>query len=105
MSSGGVFLGSTTNNVAEYYTIIGILIEASSLGISRIIINLDSQLMVCQLNKVYTIHNPILLHLHLRVRHLETMFEFTQYRHIPRELNTTLDSLENYILDQYIAHR
>jgi ribonuclease HI len=105
VSSGGIFLGSTTNNVAEYHVVIGLLTEASSLGISRIIINLDSQLVVCQLNRVYVIRNPILLCLHLRVRHLERMFEFTEYRHIPRELNTTSDSLENYILDRYLAHR
>jgi ribonuclease HI len=105
VSSGGIFLGSTTNNMAEYHVVIGILTEASSLGISRIIINLDSQLVVCQLNRVYAIHNPILLCLHLRVRHLERMFEFIEYRHIPRELNTTSDSLANYILDRYLAHR
>jgi ribonuclease HI len=50
VSLGGVCLGSTTDNVAEYHVVIGILNKASSLGISRIIINLDSQLMVCQLN-------------------------------------------------------
>jgi hypothetical protein len=67
VSSGGIFLGSTTNNMAEYHVVIGLLTEASSLGISRIIVHLDSQLMVYQLNRIYTIHNPILLHLHLRV--------------------------------------
>jgi ribonuclease HI len=105
VNSRGVCLGLTTNNVAVYHIVIGILTEASSLGISHIIINQDSQLVVCQLNRVYTVHNPVLLRLHLRVRHLERMFEFTQYKHIPRELNTMSDSLANYILDRYIAHR
>jgi len=99
VSSRGICLGLTTNNVAEYHIVIGILTKASSLGISHIIINLDSQLVVCQLNQVYAIHNPVLLRLHLKVRRLERMFEFTQYKHIPRELNTTSDSLPNYILD------
>jgi ribonuclease HI len=85
--------------MAEYHTIIGLLTEASSLGISRIIINLDSQLVDCQLNRVYAILKPILLCLHLRVRCLERMFEFIEYKHIPRGLNTTLDSLANYIMD------
>jgi ribonuclease HI len=76
VSSGGIFLGSTTNNMAEYHVVIGLLTEASSLGISHMIINLDSQLVVCQLNRIYAIHNPILLRLHLRVRRLERMFEF-----------------------------
>jgi hypothetical protein len=69
------------------------------------IINLDSQLVICHLNRVYAIQNPILLRLHLRVRLLERMFEFIEYRHIPRRLNTTLDLVANYIMDRYLAHR
>jgi ribonuclease HI len=50
VSSVGISLGSTTNNMAEYDVIIELLTEASSLGITHLIINLDSQIMVCQLN-------------------------------------------------------
>jgi ribonuclease HI len=78
VSSGGICLGSTTNNMVEYHVVIGILTEASSLGVSRMIINLDSQLVVCQLNRIYAIHNPILLRLHLRFRRLERMFDFIE---------------------------
>ena len=105
VSSGGIFLGSTTNNMAEYHAIIRILTKASSLGISHMIINLDSHFVVCQVNRIYAIHNPILLRLDLRVCHLERMFDFIEYRHIPRELNTILYSLANYITDRYLAHR
>jgi ribonuclease HI len=91
--------------VEEYHAIIGLLTKASSLGISHLIINLDSQLVVCQLNQVYAIHNPAMLHLHLRVFRLKRVFEFIQYKHIPRELNTTSNSIENYILDRYLVHR
>jgi ribonuclease HI len=105
VSSGGIFLGSATNNIAEYHAIIRILTEASSLGISQLIINLDSQLVVRQLNREYVVHNSTLLRLHLRVHHLERAFEFLQYKHISRELNTITDSLANYMLDWYIAHR
>ena len=89
----------------EYHIVIGLLTKASSLGISHIIANLDSQLVVCQLNRIYAIRNPILLRLHLRVRHLERMFDFIEYRHIPRELNTISVSLANYIMDRYLTHR
>jgi ribonuclease HI len=71
VSSGGIFLGLATNNMAEYHVVIGLLTQASSLGISRIIIYLDSQLVVRQLNRVYVIRSPILLRLHLQVRCLE----------------------------------
>jgi ribonuclease HI len=65
VSLGIIFLGSTTNNMEEYHAVIRILTEASSLGVSPMIVNLYSQLVVCQLNRIYAIHNPILLRLHL----------------------------------------
>jgi ribonuclease HI len=104
VSSEGICLGTTTNNMAEYHVVIGLLTQASSLGISHIIVYLDSQLVVYNLNHIYAIHNPILLCLHLQVRHLERMFDYIEYRHIPRELNSVSDSLANYIMDQYLVH-
>jgi ribonuclease HI len=104
VSSGGIFLGPMTNKMVEYHVVIGILTQASSLGISRIIFNLDSQLMVYQLNRIYAIRNPILLCLHLQVHRLERMFDYIEYKHIPRELNNVSDSLANYIMDRYLAH-
>jgi ribonuclease HI len=104
VSSTGIFLGPTTNNMVEYHAVIGLLTQASSLGISRIIVYLDSQLVVYQLNQIYAIRNPILLRLHLQVHRLERMFNYIEYRHIPRELNSVSDSLANYIMDWYLAH-
>jgi ribonuclease HI len=91
--------------MVEYHAVIRLLTQASSLGISRIIVYLDSQLVVCQLNRIYTIRSPILLHLHLQVRRLERMFDYIEYRHFPRELNSVSDSLANYIMDRYLTHR
>jgi ribonuclease HI len=71
VSSGGICLGPATNNMVEYHVVIGLLTQASSLGISHIVVNLDSQLVVYQLNRIYAIRNPILLRLHLQVCHLE----------------------------------
>ena len=104
VSSGGICLGPATNNMAEYHTVIRLLTQSSSLGISHIIVYLDSQLMVYQLNRIYAICSPILLRLHLQVRHLERMFDYIEYRHIPRELNSVSDSLANYIMDRYLSH-
>jgi ribonuclease HI len=105
VSSGGICLGPATNNMAEYHAVTGLLTQASSLSISRIIIYLDSQLVVYQRNRIYAIRNPILLCLHLQVRRLERMFDYIEYRHIPRELNSVSNSLANYIMDRYLAHR
>jgi ribonuclease HI len=88
----------------KYHAVIRLLTEASSLGISCIIVYLDSQLVVYQFNRIYAIHSPILLRLHLQVHRLERMFDYIEYRHIPRELNSVSDSLANYIMDRYLAH-
>ena len=104
LSSGGMYLGPATNNVAEYRAVIGLLTEAISLGITQLIVNLDSQLVVYQINRIYSICDPILLRLYLRVRFLERRFDFIQFQHISREFNQVADSLANYMLDWHLAH-
>ena len=104
VSSGAVCIGPTTNNIIEYQAVIGLLTEATSQDVRNLVVFMDSQLVVCHLNHVYTIRNPVLLCLVWRVRLLERSFEAITHRHIPMEDNTVTDSLANYILDWHIAH-
>ena len=104
VSLGSVCTGPSTNNIIEYEAVIGLLTEATSRDIHDLVVFMDSQLVVCHLNQVYTIQNPILLRLYRRVRLSERSFEVITYRHIPQEDNVVVDSLTNYILDWYIAH-
>jgi ribonuclease HI len=53
VSSSGIFLGPSTNNVVEYITVIELLHNDISHGIHSLEILLDSQLVVCQLNDNY----------------------------------------------------
>jgi ribonuclease HI len=46
LSSRGIFLGDTTNNVVEYSAGIELLCDTLSLGISHLRIYLDAQLVV-----------------------------------------------------------
>jgi ribonuclease HI len=46
LSSRGICLGDTTNNVAEYSVVIEFLRDALSLGISHLQVYLDAQLVV-----------------------------------------------------------
>ena len=75
MSSGGVCLGPFTNNLAEYHVVIGLLTEALDKDVREIRVYLDLKLVVQQLNRVYIIQNPLLLHTFQRVRLLERSFE------------------------------
>ena len=67
VSSEGTILGPATNNLAEYHTMIGLLIETPSSDVSQIRVYLDSELVVHHLNQVYIIWNPLLLHTFQRV--------------------------------------
>ena len=75
----GVCLGRTTNNVAEYCAVIEILVEAINLDIHTLVVNLDSQLVVHQLNGKYSVRDHRILRLYLRVRLLERNFDYITY--------------------------
>ena len=97
VNSGVVSIVPATKNIIEYRVVIGLLTEATSQDVHNLVVLMDSQLVVCHLNHVYTIRNHILLYLFQRVHLLERSFEAITYRHIPREDNAVVDSLENYI--------
>ena len=99
-----VCIGPTTNNILEYEAVIDLLTEAVSQDVHDLVVLMDSQLVVCHLNHIYTIRNPVILCLFRRVRLLERSFETITYRHIPREHNVFADSLANYILYWHISH-
>ena len=102
--SGARCLGSATNNVAEYQATIGLMTEALSSGITHLIVHLDSQLVVSQLNGIYSIRDPSLLRLFRRVRLLERSFIYIHYSYVPRRFNAVTDSLANFMLDRYLSH-
>ena len=98
----GVCLGRTTNNVTEYCVVIELLVEAINLRIRALVVNLDSQLVVHQLNGQYSVRNHHIPRLYLRVRLLERHFHFITYQHVPRQLNTLSDALANHVLDRHL---
>ena len=100
----GVSLSQTTNNIAEYSVVIELLSDAISFGIRRLIIRLDSELIVLHLNRVYAIKNQVLLRLFLEVGLLERQFDYIEYQHISGNLNTLADALANRILNRHLQH-
>jgi ribonuclease HI len=104
LSSRGICLGDTTNNVVEYSAVIEFLRDALSSGISRLRVYLDAQLVVSWLNRIYRVHDPNLHRQFLRVRLLERNFDYITYFHVPRSLNQITDTLANHILDWHLAH-
>jgi len=86
-------LGRRTNNEAEYQGLILGLEEALRLGARRLIINMDSELVVRQVAGVYKVRNARLRPLHERVMALLPELEVYDILHVRRSLNTRADAL------------
>ncbi len=95
------FIGTTTNNVAEYT---GVVKALSWLKEKKpktdLSFFLDSQLVVSQLNGIYKVKDAKIRDLVVKVRELEGSFGKIIYCHIPRAENSHADSLVNMALDQ-----
>ena len=104
VSFRGVCIGRSTNNIAEYSALIELLSDTIAHGIRQLIVRLDSQLVILQLSGIYSVRNPAIYRMFLRVKILEREFDSIQYQHISRNLNTLTDSLANYVLDRHLRH-
>jgi ribonuclease HI len=101
----GEYLGQTTNNVAEYQALLLGLKMARNLGIKKIQVFADSELLVRQLNGQYRVKATHLLPLWEQAR--QALQEFVTYNvsHVPRELNYLADRLANGAIDQKLRAR
>jgi ribonuclease HI len=79
--------------------------RARDLGIDKISLFSDSQLVVNQMNGIYKVKNQELAPLHQEVKALANSFEKISFTYVPRELNKTADREVNRILDEQERHR
>ncbi|MBI2007648.1 reverse transcriptase-like protein [Candidatus Saccharibacteria bacterium] len=100
VEKAGFYIGIATNNQAEYYGFKRGLERARELGINKINLYSDSELVVNQMNGKYKVKNQELAPLYQEVKALADSFEKIIITHVPRELNKTTDSEVNRILDQ-----
>ena len=107
------YLGISTNNEAEYKALIIALEFLSGMpnaaDISDILFLLDSQLLVNQMNGVYSVKSANIFPLYNKAQKLlkdikaalklkGSLLKVT-FRHIPRELNKDADKLANLAID------
>lgn len=95
----GIYLGSTTNNYAEYKGIIEGLKLAKTKEISELNCFLDSELVVKQLLGLYKVKEETLKTLHKEVKEIEKEFQKVTYTHVRREFNKEADLIVNKVLD------
>ena len=90
-----------TNNQAEYSGFIDGLKLAIKNGISNLTCNLDSELIVKQINGVYKISDAKIKSLKPQIDDLMHQFASITVQHIPREQNKFADKLVNLVVDAY----
>jgi probable phosphoglycerate mutase len=95
----GKYLGRATNNVAEYYGLIGALDYAQQHNISRLVIRSDSELLVRQMQGRYKVKSADLRPLFERAQKMARSLAHFEILHVPRELNSEADELANLALD------
>src|SRR5256885_1378724 len=69
-------LGTATNNVAEYTALVQALTRAAELGLRRLAVFSDSELMVKQMNGEYSVKNVDLKELYNEAQTLRRRFAF-----------------------------
>ena len=102
----GEFLGTKTNNEAEYAAIaaglrkVKALVGKQKAKESHIECRMDSELACKQLNHEYKIENAKLQPLFLDVWNLSLDFGEVTFTHVPREKNTIADAEANRAMDE-----
>ena len=99
------FLGTTTNNVAEYTAVVRaleglhtLLNDAASGAVVEV--RMDSQLVVKQMNGEYKIKHPSMIPLAARVKELARTFKQVTFTHVYRDQNKRADALANEAMDR-----
>jgi len=97
-----MYIGETTNNVAEYTALIKGLEEVTKLlNVEEVKVISDSELMVKQLRGEYKIKQEHLQKLASDVKKLENLLNKVIYTHVRREFNKEADKLVNIAIDKH----
>jgi len=89
------YIGTATNNYAEYAALIRGMQEAIDLGATSIELRTDSELLARQLAGLYKVKSPNLQPLHQEAVSLLRAFASVSISHVVRELNKRADELAN----------
>ncbi|AGC47592.1 ribonuclease H [Myxococcus stipitatus DSM 14675] len=96
----GRFLGTQTNNTAEYQGLLLGLRHAKSLGAREVDVYADSELLIRQLGGQYQVKSATLKPLFDEARKLLAAFARVRLHHIPRAKNGEADAMSNRAIDE-----
>lgn len=98
-AEGGAFLGTVTNNVAEYEALLWGLRAARALGVKDLLVKADSELVVKQMRGEYRVKNEGLKPLFCEAQTLRRGFQAVEFAHVRRAENAEADALANEAMD------
>lgn len=94
------YLGSTTNNIAEYSALLACLRAVAQLPCEQLTVHSDSELMVRQVRGQYKVRD---VQLKKQMAHVRSLIDGAPYRfeirHILRDQNADADELANEGID------
>ncbi|MBC8123818.1 MAG: ribonuclease HI family protein [Gemmatimonadaceae bacterium] len=93
------YLGTATNNLAEYSGAILGLQKAIELGATQVTLRADSELLIKQLKGQYKVKNEGLKPLYQQALSLLKNFKGVVLEHVPREANKLADRAANQAID------
>ena len=95
------YLGTATNNIAEYSALVLLLQEMQKIPCTRLVVQSDSELLVRQVNGVYKVKDPGLKKKFNEVQRLRAASPFVlELNYVPREQNIDADRLANRGIDE-----
>jgi ribonuclease HI len=105
------YLGTATNNQAEYSALILLLNEIIENKneyneVTHLIVHSDSELLVRQMNGRYKIKSENILKYHLEVRKLLGVLKDISvvFKNVPRSENADADKLANRAIDEFFKN-
>lgn len=106
VASVSKFLGTKTNNYAEYEAVILAFAEVAKMvpkkkwGETEVEVKMDSELVVKQANKVYKVKHPVMKEQFARLMKAAEAFGKVSFVHVYREENSDADALANAAMDR-----
>lgn len=92
-------IGKATNNVAEYTALVEGLSLAAELGVKKLAVFSDSELMVKHMRGEYKVKHPDMIPLYQEAKRLAALFDHFAITHVRREQNKRADEIGNEALD------
>jgi ribonuclease HI len=99
------YIGTATNNEAEYQALIEGLKAVSEWKPDRLEVYMDSKLVAEQVKGSYRIKEPRMLALQRKAKDLLSGFSEYEIKHVERERNKGADALANRAIDEHLGKK